>query len=82
VAGNSVRAASSSGITCILALLPPATRLSTAMTAIRSVLAQGTQRLVQADIPGARFRCSVLLAHALGVERSIFYAYPEREISF
>lgn len=51
------------------------------MTTIKDALAQGTQRLAQVDLPNARLDAQVLLAHVLGVERSIFYAYPEREIS-
>ncbi len=50
------------------------------MTTIKDVLAQGTQQLAEADLQSARLDAQVLLAHVLGVERSTFYAYPEREV--
>lgn len=51
------------------------------MTTIKDVLIQGTQRLTTVtDQQSARLDAQVLLAHVLGVERSTFYAYPEREV--
>jgi release factor glutamine methyltransferase len=50
------------------------------MTTMKEVLAQGTQQLAQSGLQSARLDAQVLLAHVLGVERSIFYAYPEREV--
>jgi release factor glutamine methyltransferase len=51
------------------------------MTTIKDILIQGTQRLTLAEHQSARLDAQVLLAHVLGVERSTFYAYPEREVS-
>lgn len=52
------------------------------MTTIKDILIQGTQRLTTvADHQSARLDAQVLLTHVLGVERSTFYAYPEREVS-
>jgi len=51
------------------------------MVTIKSVLEQGTQTLAQAGQQHARLDAQVLLSHALGVERSTLYAYPEREMT-
>jgi release factor glutamine methyltransferase len=50
-------------------------------TTIQGALEQATRQLTQAGLSGARLDAQILLAHLLGVERSVLYAYPEREIS-
>jgi release factor glutamine methyltransferase len=50
-------------------------------TTIQGALAQATRQLTQAGLSGARLDAQILLAHLLGVERSVLYAYPEREVS-
>ncbi len=48
---------------------------------IRDLIEQGTQILTQANIVSARRDAQVLLSHVLDVERTIFYAHPEREVT-
>jgi release factor glutamine methyltransferase len=49
-------------------------------TTIHEALEQATRQLTQAGLAGARLDAQILLAHSLGVERSVLYTYPEREI--
>jgi release factor glutamine methyltransferase len=51
------------------------------MTTIRQALEQGTGSLTQAGKGNARLDAQVLLSHALQVERSLLYAYPERALT-
>jgi len=51
------------------------------LTTIQGALEQATRQLTRAGLSGARLDAQILLAHLLGVERSVLYAYPEREIS-
>jgi release factor glutamine methyltransferase len=51
------------------------------MATIHELLAQGTRRLTKTDQQSARLDAQVLLSHVLGVERSLLYAYPEREVT-
>lgn len=47
---------------------------------IKELLMQGTQALSSTANEDARRDAQVLLSHVLEVERSIFFAYPEREV--
>ena len=49
---------------------------------IKELLTQGIQSLTSTGHEDARRDTQVLLTHALKVERSILYAYPEREVTF
>ncbi len=51
------------------------------VTTIQGALEQATRQLTRAGLVGARLDAQVLLAHILGVERSVLYAYPEREVA-
>ncbi len=48
---------------------------------IRDVVEQGAQILTQAHIANARRDAQVLLSSVLDVERTTFYAHPEREVT-
>jgi release factor glutamine methyltransferase len=48
---------------------------------IKELLTQGTQMLTAAGHENARRDAQVLLMYALDIERSILYAYPEREVT-
>jgi len=48
---------------------------------IKELLTQGTQILTAAGHENARRDAQVLLMHMLDIERSILYAYPEREVT-
>lgn len=48
---------------------------------IRDLLEQGTRALIEAGQSSARLDARVLLSHVLGVAATMFYAYPEREVS-
>ena len=48
---------------------------------IKELLTQGTQILTAAGHQNARRDAQVLLTHVLAVERSLLYAYPEREVT-
>jgi release factor glutamine methyltransferase len=50
-------------------------------TTIHDALGQATRQLAQAGLAEARLDAQILLAHILEVERSVLYAYPEREIT-
>ncbi|HVW83217.1 MAG TPA: peptide chain release factor N(5)-glutamine methyltransferase [Bryobacteraceae bacterium] len=47
---------------------------------VRTALAQGTELLQRESIPAPRLTAEVLLGHAMGRERSYFYAHPEQEL--
>jgi release factor glutamine methyltransferase len=47
---------------------------------VEDALAWGVERLYHASIPSERMTAQLLLAHALGVERTYVVAHPEREI--
>ncbi len=47
---------------------------------VETALRQGTALLEEAAIPAARLTAEVLLAHALGRERSWLYGHPEHEL--
>ncbi len=51
------------------------------MMNIRTALAQGTDLLDGGGVPDARLTAQVMLAHALGRDRTFLYTYPERELS-
>ena len=51
------------------------------MTTIRQVLEQGTLTLIQAGQVNARLDAQVLLSHALNIDRSALYTYPERTLT-
>jgi len=51
------------------------------MTTIQQALKQGTHILTQAGQMYTSLDAQVLLCHTLQVERSILYAYPERELT-
>jgi release factor glutamine methyltransferase len=51
------------------------------MTTIQQALQQGTHTLTSADQTNANLDAQVLLSHAMQVERSVLYAYPERELT-
>lgn len=51
------------------------------MPTIQELLAQGVQRLTKTGRESARLEAQVLLSHVLGVDRSLLYAYPEREVT-
>src|SRR2546426_11739422 len=48
------------------------------MTTIHQALQQGTRTLTQAGQANATLDAQVLLSHAMHIERSTLYAYPER----
>jgi release factor glutamine methyltransferase len=48
---------------------------------LRTAITQGSTLLEQGGISVPRLTAEVLLAHALGKERSYFYAHPEEELS-
>lgn len=48
---------------------------------VQQFLTTATQKLVAADIKTARLDCLVLLEDALGADRSLLLAHPERELS-
>ncbi|GCE13916.1 peptide chain release factor N(5)-glutamine methyltransferase [Tengunoibacter tsumagoiensis] len=50
------------------------------MTTIREALEQGKALLTAMEPRNARLESQILLEHVLGVERSILYAYPERQL--
>ena len=50
------------------------------MPTIQKLLAQGVQQLTKST-GSTRLEAQVLLSHVLGVERSLLYAYPEREVT-
>lgn len=50
------------------------------MTTIKEALEQGIQALMQQGSREARLDAQVLLGHVMGVDRTTFYAYPEREV--
>src|SRR5689334_5269766 len=81
-AGCLVSSASRSGIICIRVLRAASRWIEGLMTAttIQDALGQATRQLAQVGLAEARFDAQVLLAHTLGVARSVLYAYPEREI--
>lgn len=55
------------------------------MTTIRDALQQSMQQLMLATLPEryntVRLDAQVLLAHVLGIDRAMLYAYPERELT-
>lgn len=52
------------------------------MTTIRDALLSATQTLAAAtDLRSARLDARLLLQHVLSVERSVLYAYPERDLN-
>ena len=48
---------------------------------LRTAITQGNLLLQQGSIPVPRLTAEVLLAHAIGKDRSYFYAHPEEELS-
>lgn len=51
------------------------------MATIRDMLAEATQRLAQVEQYNARLDAQVLLERVIGMERALFYAYPEHEVT-
>ena len=51
------------------------------MIDIRTAIAQGAEILTAAGTPEPRLTAQVLLAHALGHDRTYLYAHPEEELS-
>lgn len=51
------------------------------MATIGELLGQGVQRLTKTSREGVRLEAQVLLSHVLDMERSLLYAYPEREVT-
>jgi release factor glutamine methyltransferase len=51
------------------------------MTTIHQALEQGTRTLTQEDPANATLDAQVLLSHAMHIERSTLYAYPERTLT-
>ncbi|MBE3558491.1 MAG: peptide chain release factor N(5)-glutamine methyltransferase [Ktedonobacteraceae bacterium] len=52
------------------------------MTTVREALTQGIQELrAREEYCDARLDAQILLEHVLGVERALFYAYPERPVT-
>src|SRR3989454_7792059 len=51
------------------------------MTTIHQALQQGTRTLTQAGQANATLDAQVLLSHAMHIERSTLYAYPERTLT-
>ncbi len=51
------------------------------MTTIQQALKQGTRTLTRAGQTNASLDAQVLLSHAMQVERSVLYAYPERMLT-
>src|SRR6266699_6600134 len=51
------------------------------MTTIHQALKQGTRTLTQEDPANATLDAQVLLSHAMHIERSTLYAYPERTLT-
>jgi len=55
------------------------------MTTVRAALQRGMQQLAQANTAKqddtSRLDAQLLLAHVMGIERALLYAYPERELT-
>jgi release factor glutamine methyltransferase len=51
------------------------------MATLGELFVEGVRRLAQAENRNARLDAQVLLEHATGMERSVCYAYPEREVT-
>jgi release factor glutamine methyltransferase len=50
------------------------------MTTIKEALEEGTRALIQRGRQDARLDAQMLLGYVMGVDRTTFYAYPEREV--